>query len=249
LGMRVEERNRIMNITQVTASALLAVGSQASAATNLDILSDVGGTEYQENNGGEFIAQAAASLGLLAGGAGSLSGSTFQTFCIELNETLNIPGSYVATINTAAVNGGVGGGNPDPLSAQTAWLYSQFRNGSLNYAYSGTINETTSAGVESFNREDTARALQLAIWFLENEITDFSSVAGSLAERRLAQVYVDAANNSGATGIGRVVVLNLRNMDGTDRQDVLALVIPLPQTAAMAGLGLLGLAARRRRAL
>lgn len=231
-----------------TTIAMLVTTAGAMASTNVTILHNIAGTEYQENNAGEFIVKADASLGLAAGTADSLSADTFESFCLELNEHISIGSSYVATINTAAVSGGVGGGNPDPLGESTAWLYTQFRTGALDYAYSGTVNIATTAGMESFNRNDTARALQLAIWLLEDEIGSLSEQAASAKERRLAQVYVDQANTNGVGfGLGRVRVLNMRDTHGGNHQDILALVVPLPGSAAMGGLALAGLAGRRRR--
>ena len=43
------------------------------------------------------------------------SSNPFESFCLEKNESVAHGYQYYAAVNTAAVNGGVGGGNPDPL--------------------------------------------------------------------------------------------------------------------------------------
>ena len=78
-------------------------------------------------------------------------------FCLEMNEYFN-PGAnyYVSNIGLNAFNGGVAGGNPDPISAQTQYLYYHFLMGDLtgfNYAPAGSGN--------------SQKDLQLAIWNLE----------------------------------------------------------------------------------
>lgn len=162
----------------------------------------------------------------------------FHTFCLEHNETFSYGELLtVAAINTGAVNGGVSGqtsGNYDPLDGRTAWLYTQYNSGTLaGYTYN----------------DASGNALQNAIWFIEGEI---GSVSG------LAQTFVTAANNStwstfnGSTWvtntIGLVRVMNLVHADGSVSQDQLTM-IPEPETYAMllAGLGLMGFMARRRK--
>ena len=71
---------------------------------------------------------------------GYADGSSFKTFCLERNESIRPKNvTYDVVINTAAVRGGVGGGNPDPLDPMTAYLYSRYANGDL-------ANWTTSFG-------------------------------------------------------------------------------------------------------
>lgn len=96
----------------------------------------------------------------------------FQTFCIEYNETISLNSTYQVTVNDGAVYGGVAGGvDPDgwggPLpkidliSVGTAYLYSEFVQGTLTgYVYSNG-NSRASAAV----------TLQKAIWYLEDEIS------------------------------------------------------------------------------
>lgn len=178
--------------------------------------------------GGEFTAT------VLNGGSG-----TFQTFCLERNEYFSYGQTLqVRSITSNAMAGGVGGavGGSDPLDSRTAYLYTQFRAGTLsNYDY-----------FDAALRPGDADALQNAIWFLENEI---DSVSGQAA------TWVTQANNAVTDGIwsglGNVQVLNLYRGTNfnTHAQDQLYITpVPEPETYMMllAGLGLMGFVARRR---
>lgn len=165
----------------------------------------------------------------------------FHTFCLEHNESFSYGELLtVQAVNTGAVNGGLGGQTSpgfDPLDGRTAWLYTQYSAGTL-------------AGYTVSNAG--GNALQNAIWFLEDEI---SSVSG------LALTFVTAANASGwstfdgstwvTNTIGDVRVLNLAHASGSLSQDQLYITpVPEPETYVMllAGLGLMGFVARRRKA-
>jgi len=167
--------------------------------------------------GGEFVAT----------GFGGLSDlGTFSSFCLEHNEYFNPGGTYNAAVNTAAVSGGVStSGSPgsDPLSMGTAWLYSQFRAGTLG-GYTGAA---------------TAGQLQNAIWWLEGEIAADQSANPfiSLIPDASWRDYNSKVDANGAFG---VVALNLnyRNTDGSNgrrAQDQLA-IVPVPEpTTIIAG--------------
>jgi len=116
-----------------------------------------GPASFSYGNGGEFTAITSGFLG------------TFQTFCIEDNEYIAAgSGSYTYRINSGAVAGGISGQDAtdpftgsrmDNISIGTAWLYSQFRKGTLaGYDYANDAGHYTSAG-----------DLQNAIWYLEGE--------------------------------------------------------------------------------
>jgi PEP-CTERM motif len=158
----------------------------------------------------------------------------FVTFClqrtqyIDFSTTFVVAGvsSYVSTDNAA--HGGDAFGH-DPLSPQTAWLYTQFRAGTLaGYDYIGAT------------RAQSADALQNAIWWFENEITTNPNNA-----------FVTAANAAvlnGWTGLGDVRVLNLQFPNGPEAQDQLGLV-PEPSTLTLFGSALAAMAWRKRRVL
>jgi hypothetical protein len=173
----------------------------------------------------------AAGLGQHGAGA-----SNYLTFCVEKNETIQQGQTYDATVNTAAVNGGAGGGNPDPLDYRTAYLYTAFIKGTL----STDLVAFDSGSAFSYGTASHGTALQSAIWKIEQEVTGSVS---TLAQRLLDLAAAKVAGDWGST-IGNVRVLNLTK-NGHKHQDQL-IIIPLPTAAGM-GLAGLGLVAIRRR--
>ena len=140
------------------ATALLML---AAAAPTSSVRADMVGTfsnSFGTTGGGEFLFTP-------VGDYEGLTLDPFITFCLERNEYLNFSAQFtVVNIGPAAFNGGVGGGNPDPLDERTAWLYQSFRDGSLTalgYNYS-----TGAAHVASAN------ALQRVFWGIEQELGD-----------------------------------------------------------------------------
>ncbi|RJP33331.1 MAG: hypothetical protein C4547_12555 [Phycisphaerales bacterium] len=212
---------------------------------------------YAMSNAGEFtITNISLPGNVLFGLASDKSGDSLQTFCVEYQEHIAPPREYWADITTYATGGGgspdgnkgPGGSPSDDLEPETAYLYTLFRNGSL-----------FTAGYESTpspDRENDARALQIAIWLLEGE----RSEAQLVGETNLAQgkawrnQAVAAVDNGDWTGLGNVRVLNLwgdrdrknwRN-EWFFKQDQL-IMIPSPGAAILAvmGMGLFGFTRRR----
>jgi hypothetical protein len=185
----------------------------------------------QSVNGGPFEI---TPIGFAPVGSGLHGAATgrYITFCVERNEFLSQGSTYDVAFNTSAVNGGVGGGSPDPLDAKTAYLYTNFMNGTLS-SLESTFTYNSAAGGD---------ALQNAIWFIEQEITSLAN--GSIADKlfQLAKTQVD---NGAWTGIGNVRVLNLTS-GATNKQDLLV-IIPLPSAAGLGVFGLGLVAVRRRR--
>ena len=157
--------------------------------------------------------------GGLPGGPGPYVASTttlgtFQTFCLAENVEFHQGQTYNYTVSGSANPGGISGGNPDPISIGTAWLYSQFRAGTLlNYAY----DQTT--GVE----------LQQAIWWLEGE-TGFGVKNLFVTEAESALSLTDSTIINDANGAYGVVALNLTDANGNPSQPQLAIV---PEASTM----------------
>ena len=159
----------------------------------------------------------------------------FQAFCVERTESIRMDRTYQFEISTETM----GYGDPDPLSAESAYLYTQFWNGTLtNYDF--TLG---------YDRVASATALQDAFWYLEGEINSTSNL---LAMDWVNQA-LSAVGNGDWVGLGNVRIMNLYRYNHFGRlkhaQDQLVMidspppppppnVVPLPG-AAPAGLGLM----------
>lgn len=206
-----------------TAALFLLMSNAASAG-----LIKVGDTIYIRNRegttgGGEFGVDR----------VGDSHGDLFRTFCVQKTEHIDFKHQFlVAGIGTAAV----GASAPDPLSAETAYLYTRFRTGTL-CDYDGASG--------SGGRTSSANSLQRAFWFLEGDI---KKPKKDLQAMRWIQEASDAVSSGLWSGLGDVRVLNLTWLDGRPAQDQLYLV-PEPATLTLFGIGvgIAALAARRRR--
>jgi hypothetical protein len=185
---------------------------------------EVGDTIYFKNgvgttDGGEF--------GVLKSKGGT---TLFNTFCLERSEYLDFSSSFrVGDISDSSKKGGVGGAvnGEDPLSNATKWLYWHYVMGDLNSLVSGY----------TYNTDVGANALQLAFWFLENEITSTNNT--------LSDSLIAAGNSADMTNFnGNVKVLNVFYSDGRYAQDQLVATPPVaePSTLLLIGGGLLGFA-------
>ncbi len=208
-----------------TATVLFVAQGAAAAVSVGDLIKFADGPGASP--GGSFLITDFDSTGTVSKGS-------FYSFCVEYNEFMSFGPFYkVADISTEARNGGVAGGSPDPLDVRTAWLYTQ-------YIESPSALDAVT-GWAAANAEAKGTAMQNAIWFLEQEITSVSGLAGLL---------VTAAGNSGWTDTGRVKILNLTTLAGGVAQDQLYITpVPEPEIYAMMGLGLglMGFVARRRK--
>ena len=142
------------------------------------------------DGGGEF---AAVTTGL----------GNFQTFCIERHVEFS-PGR---TYNYKITDGSPG----NNISIGTAWLYSQFRDGTLEgYDY-----------VYGYGRSKSATELQNAIWFLEDQ-GGYRDDFVTLAEKSLHLNDLGIVKDS--NGKFGVVGLYLYDSHGNQAQNQLALV-------------------------
>ena len=190
--------------------------------------------QYGNTGGGEFLITV---LDDPIGIYDKTLNTQFVTFCLETNEYVSYNGEYYVTIGTGALQGGSGGGTPDPLSPESAYLYSLWLDGT--------------DGVNSITHSlTTANALQRAIWSLENE--SWGSDSG------LSGDYIDWATVAVAPGgswntnwgdtIGDIRVMNLwKNVDHTGYAQDQFVRVPVPGAILLGilGLGAAGLKLRR----
>jgi hypothetical protein len=184
-------------------------------------------------NGGEFLVTV---LNATNGGGDAIGiyevGSSFKTFCVETDEYVSGGSSnYYVTIDTEAWQGGTGGPEPDPLSPQSAYLYSSWLDNTIT------------------NTNDNANAVQRAIWWFEQENNGQNNLLVAQANTAVG-VGGSWYNKWGANSIGDIRVMNLwTNANHTgNAQDQLVLV-PAPVPGAvllgMLGLGVAGLKLRK----
>ncbi len=172
------------------------------------------------------------------------TGAEVYTFCLEMDEFISNP-SYVQGVSGIAQLGGRNTNSGDPLSDAARWLYAQYLSGASGY--------------------QNVKALQLAIWWLEDEFYDWQK--GSYATPldnwaafydtkvsgvgTTARNYVQNALANAGNAPSNIYVLTLRGgsdgVSGAQRQDYLVRVSE-PTTLILLGGGLVatGLLPRRR---
>jgi hypothetical protein len=155
-------------------------------------------------------------------------GIDFKTFCVQLREDIDYEHEFmVGSITDFADDDG----GPDPISLETAWIFSSYRHGALSMF--------------------TSNEIQSAIWALEGDWTldEAMTLFGPAVIGDPASLIAMAEANVNAGWVNDGVhVLNLFTLDGQKAQDQLTLSeIPEPATLVLVGSGAAAFMKRRRR--
>jgi hypothetical protein len=210
----------------VLASTLVAAtsGTLYAAEGTIVVHRDQSSSGYSATagGGGEFAALQYDGPATPSAPAGVVPpGSLFQSFCLERAAPIYFDTPLHWTMNLAASGGGLGGGGTDPISPETAYLFTQFWNHALS-SYQYALGP---------GRQESALQLQIAIWALEEEIPP-----GSLYPDEQSYTWVQEAHAAvaaggswyaahGANSIGDVRVLTLTDANGAALQDLLIRVV------------------------
>jgi hypothetical protein len=196
-------RHRFLLCSIALGVFLGATSATASTVT----LTDWTDGDFADNAAGGGGAFKATTTGTLLG-----SGS-FMTFCIEFNEHFGYGGTYDFTLSGGAVHGGVSGGDPDPISDETKWLFAEASTGGYTSFYTTATGLGLGSGVGAVFQE--------AIWYLEGERTSGEITLAGLA---LANYALTNQNWNSLYAAGdRVYAMNLTS-GGSPAQDQLAYV-------------------------
>jgi len=226
----------------ILIALLVVVSSQANQITTAP-----GFGPWLIGSGGEFTVTPDAGVAAMLGGyspytmnQGGYRGS-FQTFCVERNESISASTTYDVTFNNVTVFSG------KPLTIGAAYLYQEFATGTLpyyNYADSPAGSRTGSNNTP----HGTAFELQRAISYFMGEYPydPYNFYMGAFG------VVPLPGNPFGLYTGTQVQILNLwapgqPHDPAHAYQDVLILTVPEPATFALAGLGAVALLAFRRK--
>jgi len=200
------------------------------------------------NGGRSFSAAPAGSYSSVYAGRMQWNGpygKTYTTYCTQLNEHVNWNQTITYT-ETEVENVPDAPGTPGPMGTIKAQI--------LRDLYARHY-----AAVKASSSNELNAAFQVAVWEITHENLNAADASGALAQLNLGTgaMQMNTAANAGVYAAANALLADLgvggfMSFDGllgltnASYQDQL-IVVPLPVPAMLAGLGLLGVAAIRRR--
>jgi hypothetical protein len=224
----MEIRFMVRSLAAVAVSAALAVPALADTVilNNFTYL-PASSVNVTDSTGPDYSGQAGQFSGVL-------NGNAFVTFCTEIGQTFNF-NQMTSALNTYSV-----------ISGSTAW----------GAAKSTAIDQLMSyaSSMSLPNNANTSAAVQSAIWEVLNEDgPSYSFITGNfLASSSTAatQTALNSMNLVLASLGSQAITQHVDQLHNGTQQDFLVMApVPEPETYAMllAGLGIVGAVARRRR--
>ncbi|MFG0260323.1 MAG: hypothetical protein ACF8LK_08225 [Phycisphaerales bacterium JB041] len=171
----------------------------------------------------------------------------YVTFCVEVLEHFSYGTTYEYLISgQVRDNGGNGNVALDTTAGRrVAWLYKQFATGGA------AAIKALDAGFSGFSNQQTRELLQRYIWDRFAFPGGDQWANGTFTDAMFDTMSTQADAGGAQSGLHNVRIMNIYSVghngdDDYGGQDMLV-IIPLPSTAGLASLGLLGMAATRRR--
>jgi hypothetical protein len=239
----------ILTLAGMVAAPNLFAGMSVTLLDN-GYLNNNPANAYSQGNGGEFRAVGDAGLDSIVNwnayatttsgkisstvdnpswgyNSGLDNDSYFQTFCVEFNEEFTPGTPYSVSVSPNAMYGGQKPPTTgDPISIGTAWLYRQFAAGTL-FGVDTSGNKVFYDYSYGSGRQNSAGALQQAIWYLEGESNGSSDgVSGDFIREAKSVLGGDITRD--ANGAYGVYALNLGSPGQV--QDQLVIAVPEPAT-------------------